>query len=83
MPTNKKLELPLLLPKEKKFIYSNNMKDNRNSLMRRLLSGITNEEHENRVRVREEARSAIPTMRGGEKRRAIPAPRKMGLTLKQ
>ena len=48
-------------------IYSNSMKTNRNELMRRLLSGVPDDELENLVRVREEAR------------RAIPAPRKMGV----
>ena len=52
------------------------MKDNRNSLIRRLLSGISNEELENLVRVRDEARSPIPSMKGGEVRRPIPTPRK-------
>ena len=41
------------------------MKTNRNELIRRLLSGVTDDELENLVRVREEAR------------RPIPAPRKM------
>ena len=48
-----------------KIIYSNSMKTNRNELIRRLLSGVTDDELENLVRVREEAR------------RPIPAPRKM------
>ena len=43
------------------------MKTNRNELKIRLLSGITNDELENLVRVREETRSPIP------------APRKMGV----
>ena len=43
------------------------MKTNRNELIRRLLSGATNDELKNLVRVREEAR------------RPIPAPRKMGV----
>ena len=51
----------------KKIIYSNSMKTNRNELIRRLLSGVTDDELENLVRVREEAR------------RPIPAPRKMGV----
>ena len=34
-------------------IYSNNMKTNRNELIRRLLSGLTDSELENLVRVRE------------------------------
>ena len=49
------------------------MKANRNELIRRLLSGITNDELENLVRVREEARSPIPAPR---KRIPIPTPRK-------
>ena len=48
-------------------IYSNSMKTNRNELIKRLLSGLTDSELENLVRVREEAR------------RPIPAPRKMGV----
>ena len=51
----------------KRIIYSNSMKTNRNELIRRLLSGVTDDELENLVRVREEAR------------RPIPAPRKMGV----
>ena len=43
------------------------MKTNRNELIKRLLSGLTDSELENLVRVREEAR------------RPIPAPRKMGV----
>ena len=43
------------------------MKTNRNELIRILLSGVTDDELENLVRVREEAR------------RPIPAPRKMGV----
>ena len=43
------------------------MKTNRNELIRRLLSGVTDDELENMVRVREEARRPIPT------------PRKMGV----
>ena len=69
-----KKRIALWLPQEK--IYSNNMKDNRNSLIRGLLSGISNEELENLVRVRDEARSPIPSMKGGEVRRPIPTPRK-------
>ena len=48
-------------------IYSSSMKTNGNELIRRLLSGVTDDELENLVRVREEAR------------RPIPAPRKMGV----
>ena len=50
---------------ENNIIYSNSMKTNRNELIRRLLSGVTDDELENLVRLREEAR------------RPIPAPRKM------
>ena len=60
----------------KKMIYSNNILSNRNELVRRLLSGITNVELQNLVRVREEARRPILTMRGGEARRPIPTPRR-------
>ena len=52
------------------------MKTNRNELIRRLLSGITNDELQNLVRVREDARRPIPTPR---KRIPTPAPRKMGV----
>ena len=52
------------------------MKTNRNELIRRLLSGITNDELQNLVRVREEARRPIPTPR---KRIPTPAPREMGV----
>ena len=45
------------------------MKTNRNELIRRLLSAVTEDELEHLVRVREEAR----------KRTHIPAPRKMGV----
>ena len=58
------------------FIYSNSMKNNRNELIRRLLSEITNDKLQNLVRVREEARRPIPTPR---KRIPTPAPRKMGV----
>ena len=50
---------------ENNLIYSNSIKTNRNELIRRLLSGVTEDELEHLVRVREEAR------------RPIPAPRKM------
>ena len=52
------------------------MKTNRNELIRRLLSGITNDELQNLVRVREEAGRPIPTPR---KRIPTPAPRKTGV----
>ena len=54
-------------------IYSNSMKANRNELIRSLLSGITNDELQNLVRVREEARHPIPTPR-----KRIPTPEKWG-----
>ena len=60
---------------ENNIIYSNGMNTNRNELIRRLLSGITNDELQNLVRVREEARSPIPTP---IKTTPIPTPRKMG-----
>ena len=44
-------------------IYSNSMKTDRNELIRRLLSGVTDDELENLVRVREETRRPIPTPR--------------------
>ena len=52
------------------------MKPNRNELIRRLLSGLTDVELENLVRVREEARRPIPTPR---KRIPTRVPRKMGV----
>ena len=52
------------------------MKTNHNELIRRLLSGVTDDELENLVRVREEARRPIPAPR---KTTPIPAPRKMGV----
>ena len=57
-------------------IYSNSMKTDRNELIRRLLSGVTDDELENLVRLREEARRPIPTPR---KTTPIPTPRKMGV----
>ena len=60
----------------KKITYSNSMRSNRNELIRRLLSGITNDGPQNLVQVREEARRHIPTMRRGEARRPIPTPRR-------
>ena len=65
-----------ILGSNKKIIYCNSMKTNRNELIRRLLSGITNDELQNLVRVREEARPPIPTPR---RRIPDPAPRKMGV----
>ena len=53
------------------------MRDNRNSLIRRLLSGITNEELENLVRVREGGRAPIPPLRSNvQQYRPVRAPRK-------
>lgn len=51
---------------------------NRNELIRRLLSGITNSasELQNLIKVREEAGRPIPAMRGREARRPIPTPRR-------
>ena len=60
----------------KKIICSNSIKTNRNELIRRSLSGINNDELQNLVRVREEARRPIPTSR---RRIPVPAPRKMGV----
>ena len=57
------------------FIYSNSMKTNRNELIRRLLSGITNDALQNLVRVREEARRPIPTPR---KKNSYSCPTKNG-----
>lgn len=63
----------------KKINYSNNMRTNRNELMRRLLSGVTKDELEYLVRMREEARRPIHSgqMGGGEARRRIPTSRRM------
>ena len=47
----------------KKIINSNSMKTNHNALIRRLLSGVTEDELEHLVRVREEARRPIPAPR--------------------
>ena len=49
---------------------------NKNELMRRLLSRITNSELQDLIRVREETRRPIPAIRGGEARRPIPKPRR-------
>ena len=58
------------------YICRNSKRDNRNSLIRRLLSGITNEELENLVRVREGGRIPIPTPRRNvQQYRPVPAPR--------
>lgn len=76
----KKQEMALFLFQEKYiYIYSINMRTNRNELIRRLLSGVTTEELEYLVKLREEARSSIHPveMLGGEARRPIPAPRKI------
>ena len=63
----------------KKINYSNNMRTNRNELMRQLLSGVTKDELEYLVRMREEARRPIHSgqMGGGEARRRIPTSRRM------
>ena len=45
----------------KRMIYSNSMKTNRNEIIRRLLSGVRDDELRNLVRVREEARRPIST----------------------
>ena len=58
-----------------KNIYSNNTMSRRNELIRRLLSGLTDSELENLVRVREEARP-IPAPRRQREARPIPTPRK-------
>ena len=57
-----------------KIMYGNNMRTNRNELMRRLLSGITTSELQNLVRMREEARRPIPAPRT-KKPQPVPAPR--------
>ena len=72
MQTNKKREMALLLV----LVNRNNMRTNRNELMSRLSSGITNEELENLVRMREDARRPIPAPRRNvQQYRPIPAPR--------
>ena len=68
--------MPMCSEMREKIRYSNNIMSNRNEFDRRLLSGITNSELQNLVRVREEARRPIPTMRGGEETRPSPAPRR-------
>ena len=59
----------------KNIIYSNNIMSRRNELIRRLLSGLTDSELENLVRVREEARH-IPAPRRQREARSIPTPRR-------
>ena len=49
-----------------KIICSHNIMSNRNEFVKRLLSEIINSVLQNLVRVREEARRPIPTMREGE-----------------
>ena len=58
-------------------MYSNNIMNNRNELVRRLLSGITMSELQNFVNMREEARP-IPAPRRRRETRPIPTPRKSG-----
>ena len=53
----------------KNIMYSNNMRTNRNELMRRLLTGVTKEKLEFLVRTREEARRQFPCE--GEKQEAL------------
>ena len=55
-------------------MYSNNIMSYRNELMGRLLSGITNSELENLIRVREEGRRPIPAPRR-KKQQPVAAPR--------
>ena len=64
MPTSQKRIVLWQVPI--KIIYSNSMKTSHNELIRRLLSGITNDKLQNLLRVREEARRSIPTTRRGE-----------------
>ena len=66
----------MMRSEKKNFIYSNSMKTNRNELLRRLLSGLTDSELETLVQIREKARRPIPTPR---KRIPTPTPRKMGV----
>ena len=61
---------------ENNMIYCYSMKTDRNELTRRLLSGVTDDELRNLVRVREEARRPIPTP---IKTTPIPTPRKIGV----
>ena len=61
---------------ENNIVYPNSMKIDCNELIRRLLSGVTDDELDHLVRVREEVRRPIPTPR---KRTPVPAPRKMGV----
>ena len=57
------ISMQMVRSNKNNIIYSNSMKTNRNELIRRLLSGLTDDELENLVRVREEARRPIPTPR--------------------
>ena len=68
--------MQMVCSNENNIIYSNSMNTNRNELIRRLLSGITNDKLQNLVRVWEEARRPIPTP---IKTTPIPTPRKKGL----
>ena len=68
------ISMQMVRSNKNNIIYSNDMKTNRNELIRRLLSRLTDDELENLVRLREEARRPIPTPR---KRIPTPAPRKM------
>ena len=55
--------MPSMSANENNIIYSNSMKYNRNHLITRLLSGITNDELEKLTQIREEAKRSIPAPR--------------------
>ena len=55
--------MPMVRSNENNIIYSNSMNTNRNELIGRLLSGVTDDKLRNLVRVREEARRPIPALR--------------------
>ena len=65
--------MPSMSANENNILYSNSMKYNRNHLIRRLLSGITNDELEKLIQIWEEAKRPIPAPRI-KKQRPVPIP---------
>ena len=57
--------MPMVRSKENNIIYSNSMKTDRNELIRRLLSGVTDDELRNLVRVRAQAAQTQVTREKG------------------
>ena len=57
--------MPMVRSKENNIIYSNSMKTDRNELIRRLLSGVTDDELRNLVRVRAQAAQTHVTREKG------------------